>query len=76
MAIPLYTIIVGGINNEIDGKCRIKSLEASLEPSNYIEFSINDLSRSEKMFKWSNYIKGVIANFKGRLKIIRIFNNF
>ena len=65
MAIPLYTIIVGAINNDVDGKCSIKSLEPSLETSNYVEFFINDLKRSENKFKWSNYVKGVVANFKG-----------
>ena len=65
MAIPLYTIIVGAFNNETEGKCRIKSLEPSLAPMNYVEFSINNITPSEKLFKWSNYVKGVIAGFKG-----------
>ena len=65
MAIPLYTVIVGAYNNDSEGRCRIKSLELNLVPGNYTEFIINDLKPSDTLFKWSNYIKGVVANFKG-----------
>jgi galactokinase len=65
MAIPLYTIIVGARNNDPEGRCRIKSLEPNLLPGDYTEFIINDLKPSDTLYKWSNYIKGVVANFKG-----------
>lgn len=64
MAIPLYTIIVGQLNDD-DGICRIKSLQDNLDTGNYVEFDIKSLVPSKSEFKWANYIKGVIANFIG-----------
>ena len=66
MAIPLFTIIAGSVNNNPNRTCRIKSLEKSLGESNYYEFNIDDLKHvDDRKFSWANYLIGVVANFKG-----------
>lgn len=66
MAIPLYTIIVGSINNNSNKTCRIKSLEPSLGDNNLVEFNLDDLKHEkDKTRSWANYLIGVVANFKG-----------
>jgi galactokinase len=67
MAIPLYTIVVGALNQSKDRVCRIKSLENTLRNNNYVEFCLDDLKSSIKPGSWSNYVIGVVACFKGKL---------
>ena len=68
MAIPLYTVVLGSLNNSKNNICRIKSLENILGDKNYVEFSLDDLKTNVKPGSWSNYVIGVVACFKGKLK--------
>ncbi|VDI64233.1 galactokinase-like [Mytilus galloprovincialis] len=64
MALPLVTLLVGKKTDS--GICRVLTL-ASIGKDNYVEFPIpsnkNSLSPGEPM--WANYVKGVVANYKG-----------
>lgn len=63
-ALPLVTLLVGKKTDS--GICRVLTL-ASIGKDNYVEFPIpsnkNSLSPGEPM--WANYVKGVVANYKG-----------
>jgi galactokinase len=65
MAIPLFTIMVGRENKDSNKMCRVKSLEKTLNESNYVEFSLSNLVANKKPLDWSNYIIGVTAFFQG-----------
>jgi galactokinase len=65
MAIPLYTIVSGTVNNSPTRTCRVKSIESSLCEHHTVEFSLDDLRVQERPFNWANYIIGVVAYFDG-----------
>jgi galactokinase len=65
MAIPLYTIVVGAVNNSPTKTCRVKTMEGSLGEHNTIEFSLDQLKSQERPYNWANYIIGVVAYFDG-----------
>jgi galactokinase len=69
MAIPLYTVMVGAVNESATRTCRVRSLEPSLGKNNTIEFSLDSLAVvQERPFHWANYIIGVAAYFDGEAK--------
>ncbi|XP_075224758.1 galactokinase-like [Lycorma delicatula] len=66
MALPLVTIVVGKKNNSDD--CRIKTLSENCDKPTLVVFSISERQNLKPGNpKWANYIKGVIANFKGNV---------
>lgn len=67
MAIPLYTVIVGRKND--CGVCRILTLCPFADHPKIVEIPLP--SNKKPLLpghpKWANYVKGVIANYKGTL---------
>nr|XP_031831763.1 galactokinase-like isoform X2 [Nomia melanderi] len=62
IALPMVTVIAGKRNNT--NKCKIISLNESLDSGNWVEFESsprNNIKPGEP--KWANYVKGCIANF-------------
>ncbi|XP_074648613.1 galactokinase-like [Tubulanus polymorphus] len=67
MALPEVTVIVGAKNDS--NACRIQTLAENADQPNYVEFPLASAEQPLKPGKptWSNYVKGVIANFKGKI---------
>lgn len=65
MALPLVTVLVGKKTDS--GLCRVLTLAQGTDDPKYVEFQ----APSEKSPlapgtpKWANYVKGVVANYKG-----------
>lgn len=66
MALPLVTLVVGKKTDS--GICRVLTL-ADVGKENYVEFPLpsNKATLSPGEPKWANYVKGVVANYKGPL---------
>jgi galactokinase len=62
-ALPLMTVFVGQKTDT--GVCRVETL--SFEKDSYTEFPVPTAEKPlEKGWPfWANYVKGVVANFKG-----------
>ncbi|GAB6021267.1 Galactokinase [Chamberlinius hualienensis] len=68
MAIPLYTVIVARKNDT--GTCRVCTLSSNADEPRLVEFKVpwdEDKPLTPGLPKWANYVKGVIAFFKGKL---------
>ncbi|XP_074601544.1 N-acetylgalactosamine kinase [Brevipalpus obovatus] len=61
MAIPLYTVVVGSAN-ELD-VCRVHTLYEQADKPHQMELKYDQLKPEPPV--WSNYVKGVMANFPG-----------
>lgn len=66
MALPLVTLVVGKKTDS--GTCRVLTL-ANVGNESYVEFPVpsNKATLSPGEPKWANYVKGVVANYKGPL---------
>ncbi|XP_060567689.1 galactokinase-like [Ruditapes philippinarum] len=65
MALPLVTVLVG---KKTDGQqCRVLTLTDGVDDPNYVEFPVPSESSplTPGTPKWANYVKGVVANYKG-----------
>ena len=78
-ALPLMTVIVGKKSTELQ-KCRITTLSPTADHPHSIEFNLpneGDPPLKPSSPSWANYMKGVIANFKGKyLNNSKILINF
>lgn len=65
MAIPLYTLVLGRRTN--GGKCRIYTTSENADEPHFIEFALPSDKQPLQPGtpKWANYVKGVVATFKG-----------
>lgn len=64
-ALPLQTVVVGKANGT--NKCRISTLAVLDSEEQVIEFELptKDKLLTTSDIQWGNYIKGVVAYFKG-----------
>lgn len=63
IALPLVTILVGSKNDS--NKCHIKTLHGNIDETT-VEFPVPKIVPLKPgLPKWANYIKGIVANFKG-----------
>ncbi|XP_061182556.1 galactokinase-like [Saccostrea echinata] len=65
MALPQVTVLVG---RKSEGNlCRVLTLADSVDAPNYVEFPVPSAETPLKPGtpKWANYVKGVVANYKG-----------
>lgn len=65
MALPLVSVFVGRKTD--NGVCRILTLAAGVDDPTYVEFPAPTADNPPPVGtpKWANYVKGVIAHFKG-----------
>ena len=66
-ALPMVTVLVG--NKTDTGLCRILTTAPGVDEPKYVEFSLptpdQPLQPAETPF-WANYVKGVVAHYKGK----------
>lgn len=67
MALPLVSVFVGR-KNDTD-QCRVQSLADGIDEPKYVEFPVPSEASPLKPGtpKWANYVKGVVANYKGKV---------
>ncbi|KAH3862248.1 galactokinase-like [Dreissena polymorpha] len=65
MALPLVTVFVGRKNGST--QCRVETLSQGVDAPTYAEFPVPSEQTALKpgLPKWVNYVKGVVANYKG-----------
>lgn len=62
-ALPIVTILAGSKNNS--NNCKIKTLHGNFDET-VVEFPIPKLVPLKPgLPNWANYVKGIVANFKG-----------
>lgn len=68
MAIPLYTIVVGRLKES--GSCRLLTMCSVADHPREVEFQVpsDQTPLLPGQPKWANYVKGVVANYKGLVK--------
>ncbi|XP_077980285.1 galactokinase-like [Glandiceps talaboti] len=67
MALPMVTVVAG--KKSSDEICRVITTAENVDDERKVEFSLPTADNPLKPGKpsWSNYVKGVVANFKGEL---------
>lgn len=67
-ALPLVSVFVGRENGT--SQCRVVSLADGIDSPNYVEFPApsGGTPLEPGSPKWANYVKGVVANYKGTFK--------
>jgi len=67
MALPLVSVFVG--KKTTSGQCRVLTLAEGVDSPTYTEFTTptDATPLSPGTPKWANYVKGVVANYKGKV---------
>ncbi|XP_052791272.1 galactokinase-like [Mya arenaria] len=65
MALPLVSVFVGRKNGT--SQCRVQTLSQGADDPTYVEFPVpsDATPLNPGVPKWANYVKGVVANYKG-----------